>query len=115
MNENFVFCFKDQLEILEEYAEYRNSESDSSRALAFRRGICVLMSLNERVRSVQQLKNIKNIGEHTRNVIQVVESKYFGKVLVFYFFLKEILDYGYCKEVESIKLQDYYQTMKVSC
>jgi hypothetical protein len=27
MNENFVFCFKDHLEILEEYAEYRNSNS----------------------------------------------------------------------------------------
>ena len=82
-----MFFFKDQLEILEEYAEYRNSESDSSRALAFRRGICVLMSLNERVSSVQQLKNIKNIGEHTRNVIQVVGSKKFWKNFSVFFFL----------------------------
>jgi hypothetical protein len=69
------FLLKDALEVLEEYAEYRNSDTDQSRALAFRRGICVLRSFPTRIADVKQLKNVKNIGEHTRNIIQVERTK----------------------------------------
>lgn len=55
----------------------------------------MLRSLTKHLEGVNELKNFKNIGEHTRNVI------------------KEIIDYGYSKEVESIVSQEYYKTMEM--
>ena len=112
----FIFLLKDALEILEEHAKYRNSDTDQSRALAFRRGICVLRSFPIRITEVKQLKNVKNIGEHTRNIIEVErELRFF--LFDFdanYKYLKEIIEFGTSKEIDSIISQDYFKTVKVT-
>ena len=63
--------FKEALEILQEHAELRDTDQDYSRALAFRRASCVLKSMPFCVTSMGQLRNVLNIGDHSRRVIQV--------------------------------------------
>ena len=48
-----------------------------------------------KITNIKQLKNIKNIGEHTLSVVE------------------DILNYSFSKEVEAITSQDYYPTVKV--
>ena len=59
------------MEILEEYADFKSTEADDLRALAFRKGICVLKCLPVKINNIKQIKNLKHIGEHTRTVIEV--------------------------------------------
>jgi hypothetical protein len=56
---------------LEEYADFKSTEADDLRALAFRKGICVLKCLPVKINNIKQIKNLKHIGEHTRTVIEV--------------------------------------------
>ncbi|XP_050397190.1 DNA-directed DNA/RNA polymerase mu [Patella vulgata] len=87
--------FTEPLEILEKYAELRDQEQDYSRALAFRRASCVLKSLPYKVTNISSLKNIKDIGGHSSRVI------------------KEILEDGYCQEVEDIVNDPWFHKMKL--
>ena len=63
------------LEILQEHAELRDGDQDYSRALAFRRASCVLKSIPFSLSNMNQLRNVLNIGNHSRRIIQVCEFK----------------------------------------
>ncbi|XP_060582717.1 DNA nucleotidylexotransferase-like [Ruditapes philippinarum] len=91
MNEKYTKA----LEVLEKYADLRESDHDYSRALAFRRASCVLKSLPFALSSIQQLRNITNIGDHSKRVIQ------------------EILEDGECPEVENILKDPWFHKMKL--
>ena len=49
----------------------KDGDSDYSRALAFRRASCVLKSLPFKVSSVNQLRDVKDVGAHSKRVINV--------------------------------------------
>ncbi|ESO93098.1 hypothetical protein LOTGIDRAFT_72364, partial [Lottia gigantea] len=87
--------FTEPLEILEKFAELRDQEQDYSRALAFRRASCVLKSLPYQVSDLYCLKNIKDIGGHSSRVI------------------KDILEDGYCQEVQDILNNPWFHKMKL--
>jgi len=59
------------LEVLEKNAEFKGAESDLSKALAYRRSICVLKCLPFKISHINQLKALKNIGKHVKSVIEV--------------------------------------------
>ncbi len=69
-----TFIFQKALEILESNAYYKNSEYESSRALAFRRCSCVLKSLPFTVTKIKQVKGLTDVGKHNLHVIQVRSS-----------------------------------------
>ncbi|XP_076461599.1 DNA-directed DNA/RNA polymerase mu-like [Babylonia areolata] len=69
---HFNHKFTNALEILEQHAEFRNGDSDYSRALAFRRASCVLKSLPYRVQRLSQVEGLKDVGEHALKVIQSI-------------------------------------------
>ena len=69
---SFVFLsFQRALEILETNAKYKDDDVNKSRALAFRRGSAVLKSLPFTVTSLEQVRELPDIGKHCLSVIQV--------------------------------------------
>lgn len=87
--------YTNALEVLEKFADLREGDNDYSRALAFRRASCVLKSLPAPLTDIQQLRNITNIGDHSRRVIQ------------------ELLEDGVCDEVETILRDPWFHKMKL--
>ncbi|KAJ8317187.1 hypothetical protein KUTeg_005091 [Tegillarca granosa] len=83
------------LEILQMNAEMRNVDEDYSRALAFRRASCVLKSLPFKVTNIGQVKGLKDMGRHCKQVI------------------KDILEEGSSKEVDDIINSEWIQKMKL--
>ncbi|GFN90609.1 DNA polymerase mu [Plakobranchus ocellatus] len=83
------------IEVLQEYAELRDARQDYSRALAFRRASSVLKALPFPVQRTEQLKGLKDIGEHVKGVIE------------------DILDHGSSSEVENIVKSEWYNKMKL--
>ncbi|RUS89564.1 hypothetical protein EGW08_002682 [Elysia chlorotica] len=83
------------VEVLQEFAELRDSNQDYPRALAFRRASSVLKSLPFPVQSVEQLKGFKDIGEHVKTVIS------------------DILDHGSSSEVDDIEKSEWFKKMKL--
>ncbi|KAK3777848.1 hypothetical protein RRG08_038096 [Elysia crispata] len=83
------------VEVLQEFAELRDSNQDYSRALAFRRASSVLKSLPFQVQNVEQLKGLKDIGEHVKTVIS------------------DVLDHGSSSEVEEILKSEWFKKMKL--
>ncbi|KAI4901041.1 hypothetical protein NFI96_034311 [Prochilodus magdalenae] len=79
------------LEILAENAEFNENEG---RSVAFRRSASVLKALPHVVRGMDDLKNLPCLGEHSLRVI------------------KEILEDGTSREVESTRQSEQYQAMK---
>ncbi|XP_060765459.1 DNA-directed DNA/RNA polymerase mu isoform X2 [Neoarius graeffei] len=79
------------LEILAENAEFGENEG---RSVAFRRSASVLKALPYAVRTVDELKNLPCLGEHSLRVI------------------KEILEDGTSSEVESTRQSEQFQAMK---
>ncbi|XP_042589082.1 DNA-directed DNA/RNA polymerase mu isoform X1 [Cyprinus carpio] len=79
------------LEILAQNAEYNDNEG---RSVAFRRAASVLKALPRRVRSMQDLRWLPCLGDHSQRVI------------------KEILEDGSSREVESTRQSEQYQAMK---
>uniref|UniRef100_A0A673MVI4 DNA-directed DNA/RNA polymerase mu n=1 Tax=Sinocyclocheilus rhinocerous TaxID=307959 RepID=A0A673MVI4_9TELE len=79
------------LEILSQNAEYNDNEG---RSVAFRRAASVLKALPRRVRSMQDLRCLPCLGDHSQRVI------------------KEILEDGSSREVESTRQSEQYQAMK---
>ena len=65
---------KTALGTLEKYNEFKGTDQDSKKALAFRRGICVLKILPFQLtcQHLKRLKGLKNIGEHTFAIIEVI-------------------------------------------
>ena len=59
------------LEIMSQNSEYKNTDVDHSKALAYRRAASVLKSLPYKITSMQQLKNKPDIGKHVNKVIEV--------------------------------------------
>ncbi|KAL7848250.1 hypothetical protein AOLI_G00229680 [Acnodon oligacanthus] len=81
----------DALELLAENAEFSENEG---RSVAFRRSASVLKALPHVVHGVDDLKNLPCLGEHSLRVI------------------KEILEDGTSREVESTRQSEQYQAMK---
>ncbi|XP_067253579.1 DNA-directed DNA/RNA polymerase mu isoform X2 [Chanodichthys erythropterus] len=81
----------DALEILAQNAEYNDNEG---RSVAFRRAASVLKALPHRVKSMEDLRSLPCLGEHSQRVI------------------KEILEDGSSREVESTRRSEQYQAMK---
>ncbi|XP_055063518.2 DNA-directed DNA/RNA polymerase mu isoform X2 [Misgurnus anguillicaudatus] len=79
------------LELLAENAEYSDNEG---RSVAFRRAASVLKALPYRVQTMDQLKCLPCLGEHSQRVI------------------KEILEDGTSSEVESTRHSEQFQAMK---
>ncbi|XP_043111188.1 DNA nucleotidylexotransferase-like isoform X2 [Puntigrus tetrazona] len=79
------------LEILAQNAEYNDNEG---RSVAFRRAASVLKALPRRVRSMEDLRCLPCLGDHSQRVI------------------KEILEDGSSREVESTRQSEQYQAMK---
>ncbi|KAG9263012.1 DNA-directed DNA/RNA polymerase mu [Astyanax mexicanus] len=79
------------LEILAENAEFGENEG---RSVAFRRSASVLKALPYAVRQMDDLKNLPCLGEHSQRVI------------------KEILEDGSSREVESTRQSAQFQAMK---
>lgn len=79
------------LEILAQNAELNDNEG---RSVAFRRAASVLKALPRRVRSMEDLRGLPCLGDHSQRVI------------------KEILEDGSSREVESTKQSEQYQAMK---
>jgi len=63
--------FKDSLEILEKNAEFKATEHDLLKVLAFRRAISVIKCFPTKITEICQLKNLKNIGEHISTILKV--------------------------------------------
>ncbi|XP_055063519.2 DNA-directed DNA/RNA polymerase mu isoform X3 [Misgurnus anguillicaudatus] len=82
---------KEALELLAENAEYSDNEG---RSVAFRRAASVLKALPYRVQTMDQLKCLPCLGEHSQRVI------------------KEILEDGTSSEVESTRHSEQFQAMK---
>uniref|UniRef100_UPI00398EADFE DNA-directed DNA/RNA polymerase mu n=1 Tax=Pristiophorus japonicus TaxID=55135 RepID=UPI00398EADFE len=82
----------DALKILAENAELCESEG---RYLAFTRASSILKSLPYNVTRMEVLQGIPSLGDHSRKVI------------------KEILEDGLCREVESVIQNARYQTLKL--
>ncbi|GFR94543.1 DNA polymerase mu [Elysia marginata] len=83
------------IEVLQEHAELRDGNQDYSRALAFRRASSVLKALQFPVQSVEQLRGLKDIGEHVKTVIA------------------DFLDHGSSSEVEEILKSHWFRKMKL--
>ncbi|XP_051539825.1 DNA-directed DNA/RNA polymerase mu [Myxocyprinus asiaticus] len=79
------------LELLAENAEFSENEG---RSVAFRRAASVLKALPHRVHSMDELKSLPCLGEHSQRVI------------------KEILEDGTSREVESTRQSEQFQAMK---
>ncbi|XP_076876771.1 DNA-directed DNA/RNA polymerase mu isoform X2 [Brachyhypopomus gauderio] len=79
------------LEILAENAEFMENEG---RSIAFRRSASVLKALPRAVREMDDLKDLPCLGEHSLRVI------------------KEILEDGASREVESTRLSEQFRAMK---
>ncbi|KAF7701041.1 DNA-directed DNA/RNA polymerase mu [Silurus meridionalis] len=79
------------LEILAENAEFSENEG---RSVAFRRSASVLKALPHAVRTIDELKDLPCLGEHSLSVI------------------KEILEDGTSREVESTRQSEQFQAMK---
>jgi len=62
---------QDALGILEEFADFKNDEAGSARALAFRRAAATLASLPVPVTRLQDVDNLPSVGEHSKKVIEV--------------------------------------------
>ncbi|XP_064630013.1 DNA nucleotidylexotransferase-like [Lineus longissimus] len=86
--------FTDALEVLEKFADMRDEGSDYSRALAFRRGACTLKCLPKKVSDIKEIEGLPDIGGHVKRVV------------------KEILDEGFCTEVEEIRQSEKFKTLK---
>lgn len=63
-----LFVSQEALEILAENAEFGENEG---RSVAFRRSASVLKALPYAVRTVDELKNLPCLGEHSLRVIKV--------------------------------------------
>ncbi|XP_047660873.1 DNA-directed DNA/RNA polymerase mu isoform X2 [Tachysurus fulvidraco] len=81
----------DALETLAQNAEFSENEG---RSVAFRRSASVLKALPHVVRTMDELKDLPCLGEHSLRVI------------------KEILEDGTSREVESTRLSEQFQAMK---
>ncbi|XP_031753766.1 DNA-directed DNA/RNA polymerase mu isoform X2 [Xenopus tropicalis] len=81
----------DALEILALSASFQGSEA---RFLGFTRASSVLKSLPFRLQSVEEVKDLPWCGGHSQTVIQ------------------EILEDGVCREVETVKNSEHFQSMK---
>ncbi|XP_050976251.1 DNA-directed DNA/RNA polymerase mu [Labeo rohita] len=79
------------LEILSQNAEYNDNEG---RSVAFRRAASVLKALPCRVKSMEDLRCLPCLGDHSQRVI------------------KEILEDGSSREVESTRQSEQFQAMK---
>ncbi|XP_013405117.1 DNA-directed DNA/RNA polymerase mu isoform X1 [Lingula anatina] len=90
-NENLT----DALSAVEEEAEILDRKEDYSRALAFCKAACSLKCLTKPVSSIQDIKGLPNIGDHSRDII------------------KEILENGFSREVERIKNDHSLQKKKM--
>ncbi|XP_031310468.1 DNA-directed DNA/RNA polymerase mu isoform X3 [Camelus dromedarius] len=82
----------DALETLAEAAGFDRSEG---RQLSFCRAASVLKALPGPVTALSQLQGLPHFGEHSRRVVQ------------------ELLEHGVCEEVESVRLSERYQIMKL--
>ncbi|XP_067138739.1 DNA-directed DNA/RNA polymerase mu-like [Centruroides vittatus] len=85
----------DALEILAESAELETDSTNMGRALAFRKAASVLKSLPTEITRIEQVKNTKDIGRHSLNVI------------------REILDNGKCTEVDELSKSEQFCTVKL--
>ncbi|KAL5022597.1 hypothetical protein ScPMuIL_001752 [Solemya velum] len=83
------------LEVLEKHAQLRDGNSDYSRALAFRKASCVLKSLPHTLTDIHQLRGLKDIGNHSAQVIE------------------DILEEGFSNEVEEILNDPWFIKMKL--
>ncbi|XP_048875430.1 LOW QUALITY PROTEIN: DNA-directed DNA/RNA polymerase mu [Brienomyrus brachyistius] len=81
----------DALQLLSENAEFCENEG---RSVAFKRASAVLKALPRPVRSLEDLRGLPCLGEHSRRVI------------------KEILEDGVSSEVEATRQSEKYQAMK---
>ncbi|XP_056592335.1 DNA-directed DNA/RNA polymerase mu isoform X1 [Triplophysa dalaica] len=81
----------DALELLAENAGYSENEG---RSVAFRRAASVLKALPHRVQTMDELKCLPCLGDHSQRVI------------------KEILEDGTSREVESMRQSEQFQAMK---
>lgn len=79
------------LEILSQNAEYNDNEG---RSVAFRRAASVLKAFPHRVKNMEDLRSLPCLGDHSQRVI------------------KEILEDGSSREVESTRQSDQFQAMK---
>ncbi|NP_956542.1 DNA-directed DNA/RNA polymerase mu [Danio rerio] len=79
------------LEILAQNAEFNDNEG---RSVAFRRAASVLKALPHRVKSMEDLRCLPCLGDHSQRVI------------------KEILEDGSSREVESTRQSEQFQAMK---
>ncbi|XP_051764092.1 DNA-directed DNA/RNA polymerase mu isoform X2 [Ctenopharyngodon idella] len=85
------YFLTDALEILAQNAEYNDNEG---RSVAFRRAASVLKALPYRVKSMEDLRSLPCLGDHSQRVI------------------KEILEDGSSREVESTRRSEQYHAMK---
>ena len=65
------YFFQRPFEILEKEAEFRGTDNDLSRALAFRRAACVLKSLPYQLCRLSQVRDRRHIGDHVLKVLKV--------------------------------------------
>ncbi|KAF5923722.1 DNA-directed DNA/RNA polymerase mu isoform X3 [Diceros bicornis minor] len=82
-------------EALETLAEAAGFEGSEGRFLAFCRAASVLKALPSPITALSQLQALPHFGEHSCRVVQ------------------ELLEHGVCEEVETVRLSERYQTMKL--
>lgn len=75
-NEQFDSVLQEALEILAQNAELNDNEG---RSVAFRRAASVLKALPRRVRSMEDLRGLPCLGDHSQRVIKVIKLPYLLK------------------------------------
>ncbi|XP_071947648.1 DNA nucleotidylexotransferase-like isoform X2 [Antedon mediterranea] len=85
----------DALEVLEKHAEFLTDDQNNARALAFRKATAALKAYPSEIKMMNQVENLKDLkgGQHCKQVIQ------------------EILDEGFCSEVERIAGSEWYKVI----
>ncbi|XP_033122379.1 DNA-directed DNA/RNA polymerase mu-like isoform X2 [Anneissia japonica] len=85
------------LEVLEKHAEFLTDEHNNSRALAFRKASAALKAYPSPITSMSQAENLKDLkgGQHCKQVVQ------------------EILEDGFCSEVDKILSDEWYKSMQI--